>query len=233
MKNVFLACAFRTSLCGQPRTITRRWIAAALPSLFIALLSASVFGCNGNQEPKKESPVTLSHEQTLEWITNNQAWRLAKKTKPIWARPVLPGEIGKEFKTADHPPDRDVKEKARAGFWLCVGVAGEPWFQKPERVTERYEPAEEESKQFSFDTQSHRYRLYKPKEDARNWVAQIKGPGIEGFEIRPNYDMDHPLYAPKGGFVVMDHVPDPYQGNPKDVWLVQERLFNSTYEFIP
>ena len=176
--------------------------------------------------------MTLSHEKTLEWIKANKAWRLAKKTKPIWARPVLPEEIGKEFKTADHPPGKDVTEKAQEGFWLCVGIAGEPWFQKPDRVTNRYNAGQEASKQFSFDTQARTYRQYTPKEDARNWAAQVNVPGIAGFEIRPKYDMEHPLYSPAGGYVVMDHVPDPYKADPKDVWLVQEALFNSTYELL-
>lgn len=205
---------------GRARRTT---VAAALRGLLITLVSAC--GCIRNEEPTKQQ---LGHEQTLEWIRHHQAWRLAKKTKPIWARPVEPQELGKEFQTADH-----AREKAREGFWLCVGVAGEPWFQKPERISARYEGAEDEIKQFAFDTEAHRYRIYKPKGDIRNWVAQIKGPGISGFQIKPNYDMDHPLYSPAGGFVVMDDVPDPYQGTPKDVWLVQEGLFHSTYEIIP
>jgi hypothetical protein len=64
-------------------------------------------------------------------------------------------------------------------------------------------------------------------------VAQVKGPGIAGFFIKPNYDPEHPLYSPAGGYVVTDDVPDPYQAKLRDVWLVQEAIFNSTYELIP
>jgi hypothetical protein len=28
-------------------------------------------------------------------------------------------------------------------------------------------------------------------------------------------------------------VPDPYRASSKDVWLVQQRLFESTYEMLP
>src|SRR5512139_1163373 len=51
-----------------------------------------------------EAPMArrLTHVETLRWIADHRAWRVARKTKPIWARPVAPGEVGKEFHTADH-----------------------------------------------------------------------------------------------------------------------------------
>ena len=133
----------------------------------------------------------------------------------------------REFQTADH-----VKEKARDGVWLCVGVAGEPWFQSFEKIEAKYGPGEHETKTFNFDTKPRAYRKYKPKGTVRNWVAQITGPGIAGFNIRPGYDPERPLYSPAGGYVVKDDVLDPYRDKPKDVWLVQQSLFDSTYELV-
>jgi hypothetical protein len=171
----------------------------------------------------------LSHEQTLRWVHEHRAWRLARKTKPIWARPVDPDERGRPFETADH-----AVERARAGYWLCVGVAGEPWFQAPENVLAKYDQAGEERKAFAFDERPRVYRLFRPKPDALSWAAQVRGEGIEGFFIRPGYDVNHPLYSPVGGYVVRRHVPDPYGegGRVPDVWLVQQPLFESTYEFV-
>ncbi len=169
----------------------------------------------------------LSHEQTLNWIRQQRAWRLARKTKPIWARAVEPDEIGKAYQTADR-----ATEKAKEGYWLCVGVAGEPWFQKLEKIEAKYNRGGRESKQFSFDPRPHVYHVFEPQGDVRNWAAQVGGPEIEGFSIRPNYDMEHPLYSPAGGYVVKDYVPDPYRDKPDDVWLVQQPLFESTYEFL-
>ena len=170
----------------------------------------------------------LSHEETLHWITEHKAWRRARKTKPIWARAVGKDEVGKEFQTADH-----AVEKARAGFWLCVGVAGEPWFQTLEKIEGKYEPAREEVKTFGFDAKPRVYGIFKPKGTTRNWAAQVKAPGIAGFFIRPNFDPKHPLYSPAGGYVVRDDEKDPYRATLDDVWLVQEGLFNATYELIP
>ena len=202
--------------------------------LVIAIVSAKMSVVRGTEpadEPPQQHEVggrKLSHEETLRWIAEHKAWRLRAKTRPIWARPVAAEEVGREFQTADH-----VKEVAREGFWLCVGVAGEPWFQSREKIEAKYEADREESKKFDFDTESRSYRQFKPKQTVRNWVARVKGPGIEGFSIRPGYDPERPLYSPAGGYVVKDEVKDPYTDKPDDVWLVQQSLFESTYELIP
>lgn len=206
---------------------------ASLLLLLVIACGMTGLGCRtgpGDDPPSRVEVEgrKLSHDETLRWIAEHKAWRLARKTRPIWARPVAPEEVGREFQTADH-----VKEVAREGFWLCVGVAGEPWFQSREKIEAKYEADIEESKKFSFDAESCTYRMFKPRQTVRNWVAHVKGPGIEGFFIRPNYDPERPLYSPSGGYVVKDDVKDPYTDKPDDVWLVQQSLFESTYELVP
>ncbi|HWE35925.1 MAG TPA: hypothetical protein VG406_05075 [Isosphaeraceae bacterium] len=206
-------------------------VAATLAPVVAWIAVAS--GCGGPPTPPsraevKTAPRRLSHEETLRWIADHRAWRPARKVKPIWARPVEPGEVGQEFQTADH-----VKEVAREGAWLCVGVAGEPWFQAKKKIEEKYEPANVEDKRFDFDDQTRRYRIYTPKKSARNWAAQVRGPGIAGFSIRPGYDPSRPLDSPAGGYVVRPDASDPYGAAPDDVWLVQQPLFESTYELSP
>jgi hypothetical protein len=204
----------------------------ALHGLAFVLL-ASGGGCqvkdsNTPEKTATSKPVKLTHEQTLEWVREHKAWRKAKKTKPIWARAVEPDEIGKEYVTADH-----ATENAQEGHWLCVGVAEEPWFQKPDKVEAKYDLDGEVEKQFAFDSKPHTYRIFKPKGNVWNWAAQVQGPGIEGFYVRPSYDMKNPLYSPAGGYVVTEDVADPDAGKLKDVWLVQQPLFESTYELEP
>jgi hypothetical protein len=201
--------------------------------LILLTLAVSAGGCaRSREEPSPQGATELTHEQTLEWIRENRAWRRARKVKPILVRAIDKDEVGKEFQTADR-----AVERAREGYVLCVGVAGEPWFQKAERVEARYDLAKEEAKQFSFDSRPRTYKVYRPKGDVRNWAAQVQGTWqgkeIQGFTIRPNYDVEHPLYSPAGGYVVCDDVADPYQGQAADVWLVQKALFESTYEWLP
>ena len=214
-----------------------KMVSARLLSLMVPVVG----GGSGNQpaalEPQPQATEakkpqargrTLSHDETLRWVASHNAWRRARKTRPIWARDVTAEEVGKEFQTADH-----AVEKARSGFWLCVGVAGEPWFQTLEKIQGKYEPAGEVVKTFKFDGKPRTYRIFKPKATTRNWVAQVQGPGIAGFSIRPNYDPRSLLSSPSGGYVVRDDVEDPYRAKPDDVWLVQQGIFESTYEVIP
>jgi hypothetical protein len=61
----------------------------------------------------------------------------------------------------------------------------------------------------------------------------VQGPGLAGFSVRPGYDPSRPLHSPAGGYVVRDDTPNTYRDPPRDVWLVQKALFESTYELIP
>lgn len=207
------------------------------PSRPVLLLFLSLTVPSGRTAPgqSKEVPVAvspgdrkLSHEETLRWIADRRAWFRTRKTRPIWARSVEPDEVGKPFQTADH-----AIETARAGFWLSVGLAGEPWFQALEKIESKYEPAGTEVKRFPFDSTPRLYRIYRPRASATNWAAQVQDPGLAGFFIRASYDPEHPLYAPAGGYVVRNDVENPYTTPPTDVWLVQQALFESTYEVLP
>jgi hypothetical protein len=213
---------------STPRT-TGRW--TVILAMLLATLLVRRFDVAPDTIGIRESPRSagwkLNHEESLLWIAEHRAWRLARKTKPIWARPVAPEEVGKEFQTADH-----VKEVARQGAWLCIGVAGEPWFQSLEKIEAKYTPNGETTRKFESDNEPRRYQIYIPKLTTRNWVAQVKSPGVAGFSIRPGYDPSRPLYSPAGGYVVRSDVPDPYRAPPDDVWLVQEPLFDSTYELL-
>jgi hypothetical protein len=177
---------------------------------------------------KRSEPENLSHDETLRWIHDQRAWRRARKTKPIWARAVTAGEVGKEFQTADA-----AIETAKEGAWLSVGIAEEPWFQSLEKIEAKYDRGDSVTKQFAFDSEPHEYIVFHPKESVRNWVAQVQDERISSFSIRPGYDRETVLRSPAGGYVVKGDVADPYQDDPDDVWLVQQSLFESTYELMP
>ena len=169
----------------------------------------------------------LSHDETLRWVREHRAWRLARKTKAIWARPVADDEVGRSFTTADH-----VDQLARAGYWLSAGSTGEPWFQTAEAIASKYRRVRrEEQRRFPFDDRPRTYVEFVPSTESRNWAACVQGSDIEGFYIQPSYDRDNPLYSPAGGYVVRDPADDPYADDPSDVWLVQQALFENTYDW--
>ena len=171
----------------------------------------------------------LTHEATLEWIRRNKRlWRKVKKTRPMYARATDPDEQDKEFHTAE-----GTTQRPQRGFWLCVGVIGEPWFQTKDKIESKYEPAGVKSTKFAFDAQEREYHVYRPKGDVSNWAVQITDQGrIASFTFRPSYDPNQPLMAPAGAYVVTDDAqaaPDD-PAKLKDVWLVQQAIFESTYE---
>ena len=63
----------------------------------LAVAGVLVCGCSKRSSSNGETPMRLSHEQTLDWIQQHRAWRLAKKVKPIWARALRADEIGRPF----------------------------------------------------------------------------------------------------------------------------------------
>ena len=211
-------------------TVARLVLAGCVAAALVACRAQTRLA-TPSRDAEPQAPVSaapgrrLDHDQTLRWIADHKAWRVARKTRPIWARPVRTDEVGKEFMTADH-----VVERASADHWLCVGVAEEPWFQTRAKIESKYTPAGKEERRFAFDDAAHVYEHLVPLPTSRNWAAQVTGLDIAGFYIQPNYPTDGPLYSPAGGWVVMDYVEDPYGADPTDVWLVQRSLFESTYE---
>jgi predicted acylesterase/phospholipase RssA len=171
----------------------------------------------------------LTHEQALEWIRQHKGlWHRVKKSKTIHARSIGPDEQDKEFHTAE-----GTTQRPQEGHWLCVGIIGEPWFQKNDKLESKYERAGVETKQFEFDDRPREYHIYKPKEDVRNWAIQVQdGEGMASFSFRPSYDPSQPLMAPAGAYVVTDDAPaapeDP--AGLKDIWLVQQAIFKNTYD---
>ncbi len=220
---------------------TRVRFAARKVFAILGLVLSGVCGCSKAEPVMEPKPPTtnageaadqsareLTHEETVAWIGAERAWRRARKTRPMWARAVTADEIGKEFQTADR-----AVEKARAGAWLCVGIANEPWFQSLEKIEAKYERGGTEMKKFEFDEAPREYQLFQPRPGVMNWAACVRGPGIAGFSIRPGYDPTAPLHSAAGGYVVKGDVADPYQDKPDDIWLVQESLFETSYEFVP
>ncbi len=168
----------------------------------------------------------LTHEQTMAWIRHKGQWRRAKKTKEMWARATTAEEKDKDFHTAEGPVQRP-----QPGHWLCVGIVGEPWFQKKEKIDAKYELVRTETRRFGFDDRPFEYQVLKPKGDVANQVVQIKGDGITFFAFRPTYD-NQEVILPAGAYVVTGDVADPRNDPLQDVWVVQQSIFESSYELI-
>jgi hypothetical protein len=173
---------------------------------------------------------TLTHEQTLRWISDHNAWRLACKTSPLWARPVASGEQ-LTIRTKENE-----EQTAHDGDWLCVGADGDPWLQSKETLEAKYTRGPAEPPPHPFETPGREYYRFEPRPDVRNWVAHIQGPDLEGvteFTIQSARDKNKVHTSRLGGYAVTRGNADPRQKLPDDIWVVQEEVFDKTYTLIP
>ena len=98
--------------------------------------------------------------------------------------------------------------EAKAGNWLCKGVAGEPWPQKEEKLLSTYRPV---------GKLRDGWVKFEPKPDARGVnAAQVD----HGFKVEASWGM---LSGKAGDYVCQD------VDNPADVWIVDRSLFEATY----
>ncbi|MFL5330277.1 MAG: patatin-like phospholipase family protein [Gemmataceae bacterium] len=174
----------------------------------------------------------LNHDQTLAWVQANVLWRKAKKTGRIYVRELSAEEKGRETLTFD-----GVWQRPAEGDVLCVGLAGEPWFQPRQRVEARYVEGDTVEMHFpAVESCSHSYRIFRPRADALCWAAQVNPPEIKSFSLRLRRSPTDPLTSSVGGYVVTECAADsdarPDLIGETDVWLVQQKVFEMSYEFV-
>ena len=194
------------------------WNARTLIVLGLILICA---GCSENQEvnsksseaansmdtdsPKSESP----NKAVLDEADAAGDWFHAKKTRPIWARRL---EAAQSVKTLEG------EEQVEAGHYLCRGEAGDIWPQSEEGLNKRYTATEE--------VDADGWRKYEPNPDADGVMAtQVDHP----FSVEATWGT---LTAKAGDFLVKNYT-DRETPYPVDVWIVDQTLFQQTYETVP
>lgn len=134
----------------------------------------------------------LAEAEPLSFLARKNKGCKAKKLEQDMTIDTLEGEVS-----------------AKAGDWLCKGVAGEPWPQKEEKLFATYDQTS--------------------APDAEGWVEFSPKPDSEAVQAA---QIDHPfqviaswgtLAGKAGDYVV--HRP----GDTTDVWIVDKGLFEATY----
>jgi hypothetical protein len=186
------------------RRILERW------PLGIFLIAA-IFGCTQSQET--ESNMADSAQQTdspnralLDEVNGAKRWFHAKKVHPIWARQV---ENDGTVQTLEG------KEEVSAGDYLCRGAADEIWPQSAANLEKKYDATDE------VDEQG--WRKFTPKPDAEGvMAARVAHP----FEVRASWGK----LSGKAGDFLAKNFADRDVPYPDDVWIVDQTLFEATYE---
>jgi len=192
----------------------KRFVAA-----FIALACAMMCtACDTrpNADSSQETPAKLKASEAVMIDSPNKAivddanaagkWVHARKTRPIWAKLL---ESAQTVKTLEG------EEQVEAGHYLCRGEAGDIWPQTEKDLTRRYKATDE------LDADG--WQKYQPNPDAEGVMAtQIDHP----FSVEASWGK----LTGKAGDYLLKNFHDRDTAYPEDVWIVDQKLFQQTYE---
>jgi hypothetical protein len=150
-------------------------------------------------------PNKSSNEAILREANRAGLWFHAKKTRPIWVRKLEQEETVKTL---------EGEEQVLAGNYLCRGEAGDIWPQKEERLISKYTVTDE------LDDKG--WHKCFPKPDAAVMAAQVQ----HAFQVLSKWG----LLSGKPGDFIVKKFEDRDNDHPEDVWIVDQDLFEATYE---
>ncbi len=174
---------------------------AAVMMLFTLI---AVLGCADAKQSNEPMPRT--NLILLKEVGDAGSWFHARKTRPIWVKKL---EQDQTVQTLEGD------EQVQAGAYLCRGEAGDIWPQSEERLTSRYV--------LTDDVDPEGWRRCDPHPDAEGvMAAQVP----HAFEVQAEWG----LLSGKSGDYVVKNYGDRQQDDPQDVWIVDQALFQATYE---
>lgn len=168
-------------------------------------------------------------------INSVKHWSIAKKTRPIKAKPMVSLMVDKSVASKFLIDTLEGKEAIGDGSIMCVGESNDAWQQMPAKLLQKYDVT---------------------AIDAEGWMTCVPKPenSVECYQITDETEaisskmwIDQTPYcimAEWGEDTVMVDVPIKIQRaevgdyicrnrtNPTDVWIVRRKIFNSTYVVI-
>jgi len=149
---------------------------------------------------------TETNAKIIEEVRDAGLWFHAKKTRPIWIRLMEREETVQTIEGEQRVP---------AGNYLCRGEAGDLWPQTAESVSAKYVLTD------SLDEQG--WQRCEPDPNAAGvMAAQVP----HAFQVHARWGL---LSGKSGDFLVKNYE-DRDNQNPLDLWIVDQRLFNATYQ---
>lgn len=146
------------------------------------------------------------NQSLLDEVNAAGLWFSACKTKPLWA---------KKLKDARSVETLEGTMSANIGDYLCRGAAGDIWPQKAETLHKKYATTGEHD-----------------RDGWEKFIPRLEGAGVQAARI------DHPftvkanwgdLKGQPGDYLVKRDA-DKDVTYPDDVWIVQQTIFESSYE---
>jgi hypothetical protein len=178
--------------------------------LFLVFATAFVVqsGCEKPAVTNTGMSKVMLNQQILDEANAAAKWFHAKKNRPIWAKRL---ELAQTVKTLEG------EEQVEAGHYLCRGEAGDIWPQTEKDLTRRY--------QVTNEIDADGWRKYRPNPDAEGVMAtQID----HSFSVHASWG----TLSGKSGDYLLKNWHDRDIAYPQDVWIVDQTLFQQTYEVV-
>lgn len=146
------------------------------------------------------------NETLLREVTASGSWFHARKTRPIRVRRLEQETTVKTLEGVERVP---------AGTWLCRGEAGDIWPQSEQGLNARYNILPE--------VDGDGWHRCEPRSDAAGVMA-ARVP--HAFQVQARWGV---LNGKAGDFLVKNFA-DRDNDHPDDVWIVDQNLFEATYQ---
>lgn len=166
--------------------------------------------------------------------TNAIDWRIAKKTKPLRAKPMLSVLVDRSILAKFLVDTLEAREPVKASAVICIGEHNDAWQQAPEKLLAKYDvtaidddgfmvckPKPENSVEFFEVTKELLVSLGQWEPYCENGYGFIVGQWGETIEGQQNLQK----------FVVGDAIARNRE-DPSDQWRVAAKIWRSTYSEI-
>lgn len=146
----------------------------------------------------------------LEEVNQSGSWFAALKTKPLWARRI---------ETAQTVTSPEGALEAKPGDYLCKGPAGEFWVQSEKSLRGKYA----ETGQVCTAEDGTVWTEHAPRPDGAGVMAAEIG---HEFVVHTSWG----VLSGKPGDFLLKRREDLEIEFPEDVWTVDRKIFQSTYD---
>ncbi len=157
------------------------------------------------------------NHKVLELTKNSDDdWNQYKKQGGVFAHHV---ERKTYIKSLEN---RTGQETAKKGDWILMGIEKEQWVIDDKTFKKKYIPGETNKK--ASDSEDREFTWYNVNPGSAVAALRMHVP----FKVMSSWS-DEPLHGKSGDYIVKNFA-DINNPDPKDVWLVDGKIFNKTYK---
>lgn len=171
----------------------------------------------------------LINNALMHWNTKNPNYIVLESTKNAsdnWRQYIKVGGVwGSKLEAKTYVKSLENKTGdivGKKGEYILMGEEKERWFMKAEDFKKKYKLREGKNQNIDQDN-----KIY-------DWYDAVEVKPIAAIRMHKPFQVIHerstePLYGKPGDYIAM-YAEDLGNPDPKDVWIISEKVFNKTYK---